>query len=304
MGDHLIDGESQSDKYPTCPRGKVPLSVKDKTAQDLLWAYAQRRRVVDAEFSADLEEALRVAGYVPMTTPTKPPVGEMRCRNCGAVVDAHEEHLNIACIANLRARAEVAEDSAHKYYVKARVYGAIAAEFRSALQALKDHPRAAEALAWRYSEKNGVPMSAVVAIGELLDAAEECERLRRDEDQHQGFVTFANAEIATLRTRAESAERERDAIADCKQDGDVCATKAPGCIRHFLQLNAELVRARDEARAEAEVAGERRDDAERRNRAAFELVDVAHRFEHRELFASLRAALKGETLDAKPEVVK
>ena len=65
MGAHLIDGEFQSDKYPTTPRGKVPLSVKDPAAQDLLWEYAQRRRVVDAEFSADLEEALRLAGYTP-----------------------------------------------------------------------------------------------------------------------------------------------------------------------------------------------------------------------------------------------
>jgi hypothetical protein len=65
MGAHLIDGEFQSDKYPTCPRGKVPLSVKDPTAQDLLWEYAQRRRVVDAEFAEDLEVALRVAGFVP-----------------------------------------------------------------------------------------------------------------------------------------------------------------------------------------------------------------------------------------------
>lgn len=65
MGAHLIDGEFQSDKYPTCPRGKVPLSVKDPTAQDLLWAYAQRRRAVDAEFSDDLEAALKLAGYVP-----------------------------------------------------------------------------------------------------------------------------------------------------------------------------------------------------------------------------------------------
>lgn len=60
---HLIDGEFQSDKYPTTPRGKVPLSVKDPTAQDLLWEYAQRRRAVDAEFSEDLETALRKAGY-------------------------------------------------------------------------------------------------------------------------------------------------------------------------------------------------------------------------------------------------
>lgn len=65
MGEHLIDGEFQSDKYPTCPRGKVPLSCKDVTAQDLLWEYAQRRRKVDAEFSDDLESALRLAGYVP-----------------------------------------------------------------------------------------------------------------------------------------------------------------------------------------------------------------------------------------------
>lgn len=65
MGEHLIDGEFQSDKYPTCQRGKVPLSVKDKTAQDLLWEYAQRRRAVDASFSDDLEAALKIAGYVP-----------------------------------------------------------------------------------------------------------------------------------------------------------------------------------------------------------------------------------------------
>ena len=63
MGAHLIDGEFQSDKYPTTPRGKVPLSVKDKSAQDLLWIYAQRRRVVDAEFSDDLEQALSLAGF-------------------------------------------------------------------------------------------------------------------------------------------------------------------------------------------------------------------------------------------------
>jgi hypothetical protein len=62
---HLIAGEFQSDKYPTCPRGKVPLSCKDPTAQDLLWQYAQRRRSVDAEFAADLELALKLQGYQP-----------------------------------------------------------------------------------------------------------------------------------------------------------------------------------------------------------------------------------------------
>lgn len=65
MGVHLIEGEFQSDKYPTTPRGKVPLSVKDPMAQDLLWEYAKRRSSVDAEFSNDLAVALRTAGYVP-----------------------------------------------------------------------------------------------------------------------------------------------------------------------------------------------------------------------------------------------
>lgn len=44
MGAHTVNGQFQSDKYPTCPPGKVPLSVEDPTAQDLLWEYAQRRR--------------------------------------------------------------------------------------------------------------------------------------------------------------------------------------------------------------------------------------------------------------------
>lgn len=65
MGAHLVNGQFQSDKYPTCPPGKVPLSIKDPTAQDLLWTYAQRRRSVDAEFSADLETALVAAGFQP-----------------------------------------------------------------------------------------------------------------------------------------------------------------------------------------------------------------------------------------------
>ena len=63
MGEHLIDGEFQSDKYPTTPRGKVPLSCKDPMAQDLLWRYAERRREVDKEFARDLQVALDLKGY-------------------------------------------------------------------------------------------------------------------------------------------------------------------------------------------------------------------------------------------------
>jgi hypothetical protein len=67
---HLIGGEFQSDKYPTTPRGKVPLSCKDTTAQDLLWEYAQRRWVVDGEFSDALEAALKIAGFDPAAHPS------------------------------------------------------------------------------------------------------------------------------------------------------------------------------------------------------------------------------------------
>jgi hypothetical protein len=87
MGAHLIDGEFQSDKYPTCPRGKVPLSVKDPTAQGLLWEYAQRRRVVDVEFSDDLEAALLAAGY--KHTPTQCLRNVVRCTSDAALQEQY-----------------------------------------------------------------------------------------------------------------------------------------------------------------------------------------------------------------------
>jgi hypothetical protein len=66
MGTHIDkNGRFQSDKYPTCPPGKVPLSTRDKKAQPLLWAYAQSHRAIDAEFSDDVETALGRDGYRP-----------------------------------------------------------------------------------------------------------------------------------------------------------------------------------------------------------------------------------------------
>jgi hypothetical protein len=82
MGTHLIDGEFQSDKYPTTPRGKVPLSVKDPAAQGLLWEYAQRRRAVDAEFADDLQAALRAVGFFSHETYAGP-VNGWTCFHCG-----------------------------------------------------------------------------------------------------------------------------------------------------------------------------------------------------------------------------
>ena len=95
MGAHLIDGKFQSDKYPTTPRGKVPISTEDPTAQDLLWEYAQRRRPVDAEFSADLEEALILAGYKHAPTQCL-----RTCRPCVSD-EAHEEQRQIQSVFTL-----------------------------------------------------------------------------------------------------------------------------------------------------------------------------------------------------------
>lgn len=90
MGTHLNEnGEFQSDKYPTCPPGKVPLSTKDPMAQDLLWEYAQRRRSVDAEFSEDLEQALLAANYVHDDTV---------CRRCDYSKQLHESITGVGLV--------------------------------------------------------------------------------------------------------------------------------------------------------------------------------------------------------------
>lgn len=60
--EHLtVTNQFQSDKYPWCPAGFVPLKVTDPLAMDLLSQYADRRKVIDAEFTRDLLEALVVA---------------------------------------------------------------------------------------------------------------------------------------------------------------------------------------------------------------------------------------------------
>jgi len=81
-----------------------------------------------------------------------------------------------------RAKAKRAEEADGKYYVKARVYGAIASEFRRALHAIAEglvNPQmvAKDVLAWRHSSSGGVPMEAVMAFGELLLGA-KAERAR------------------------------------------------------------------------------------------------------------------------------
>ena len=61
MGEHLIDGEFQSDKYPWCKRGFVPLKLTDPLARLVLRTYAWHRRKFDQEFADDLIEAIEIA---------------------------------------------------------------------------------------------------------------------------------------------------------------------------------------------------------------------------------------------------
>jgi hypothetical protein len=64
MGAHInADGEFQSDKYPTCPAGKFPISLEDPKGQDLVWRYASRTD--DTELGRDLQKCLMDKGFDP-----------------------------------------------------------------------------------------------------------------------------------------------------------------------------------------------------------------------------------------------
>lgn len=72
MGDHInADGQFQSDKYPWCRPGFVPLKLTDAGAWQPLWDYAEQRRAVDAGFADDLQAALLAAGYTPPSAAAK-----------------------------------------------------------------------------------------------------------------------------------------------------------------------------------------------------------------------------------------
>jgi hypothetical protein len=71
MGAHIDnEGRFQSDKHPTCPPDKVPLSLNDPLAQPLLWEYAEKFRAAnkdnDPEFADDVQARLRAVGYAPL----------------------------------------------------------------------------------------------------------------------------------------------------------------------------------------------------------------------------------------------
>jgi len=54
MRPHIVNGQFQSDKYPWCRAGFVPLKITDPMAQGILIQYANKRAEVDKEFADDL----------------------------------------------------------------------------------------------------------------------------------------------------------------------------------------------------------------------------------------------------------
>ena len=58
--EHLtISGAFQSDKYPWCHAGFLPIKISDSMAYDFLKYYALNRKDIDPEFCRDLLEAIR-----------------------------------------------------------------------------------------------------------------------------------------------------------------------------------------------------------------------------------------------------
>lgn len=122
-----------------------------------------------------------------------------------------------------RARAKYNSDE-DKYFLKARIYGAIAAEFRRALCAIAEghgDPQsvARDALAWRHSVKVGVPMEAVLAIGDLLLSAESAAK-----DERARIVAWLRERAGSWRTgigyECEAIATELDSRADRLERGE------------------------------------------------------------------------------------
>jgi len=90
MPHHIKAGKFQSDMFPGCPAGMVPLSTSSKRAQDLLWELAQRHREEDPEFAEDLEFALRVQGYSDETR-YRHTNHDKPCPTCGTRWDCEQE---------------------------------------------------------------------------------------------------------------------------------------------------------------------------------------------------------------------
>lgn len=196
-GSHLIDGEFQSDKYPATPRGKVPLSVKDVTAQDLLWEYAQRRRKVDAQFADDLETALRTAGFAPAT-----PRGVDLCDDVDCPVHGANE-CEVATRCNERLTARITHLEASLETARFELSNGV-----SVMNVRQEHDRARIAELTAQNERLKAEWSALSSSFEQQVAAVERERdeLLSDATQHAQRMDTANARF--IDTEAELGARK------------------------------------------------------------------------------------------------
>ena len=175
----------------------------------------------------------------------------------------------IATIDRERERAERAEAQLEderregKYYVKARVYGAIASRFRVALESIATRAcctageLAREALAWRHSERNGVPVAAVMAVGEMLDASVRADAaLARAEQAESSCAAMRAAALEAVDGWSEAntyvpeyflqkwrlAEREQAARAVLASDAGAALLKELEALEEVLKAAIEFTK--------------------------------------------------------------
>lgn len=138
-----------------------------------------------------------------------------------------------------------------KYYIKARVYGAIAAEYSRALKEIaslggRRGLRAQQALDCWESNRNGVSMAAVEAIGELLDAARRAESAERERDELRAKVADYETSLRTalLLCKCEGTGRYTPRCYRCDDSTDdhECPDEVECTRRSCLQARAILAK--------------------------------------------------------------
>jgi hypothetical protein len=164
MGRHVnAEGEFQSDKYPTCPAGKVPLSTRDPMARDLLAEYARRRASVDKEFSDDLYVCLHTTG-VGGAELSEPVMGVSKycdaLRTWQSALGERAERQRVALYPDIRSEDRAKVDAAWKLYheeKKMRLevglhHREMSSERGIALNMLTHYEEACERVGWVFTQ--------------------------------------------------------------------------------------------------------------------------------------------------------
>ncbi|NUP08378.1 MAG: hypothetical protein HOW73_20200 [Polyangiaceae bacterium] len=270
---HLIGGEFQSDKYPTCPRGKVPLSTKDATAQDLLWEYAQRHRTIDAQFSDDLEAALEAKGFeaaigaFPTTRDAAllevGPLGGDEWVGSGSD-SPHEWRLERA-LENALRRVRSGQRFATELDTTQRQHASLREQYDELVKAFEQCCSAANIPASNDQEERlHAWILEVSAGGEKLLEDADTARKERDEANRkleldkETFRAASDELDAERRAREEAvalADRYVDAIAKESYEMGLVATMTPEQRVRAMRVTANLLKTdRDEQKARAEKA--------------------------------------------------